>query len=155
MRKLMKRLKKEEKGFTLIELLAVIVILAVIAVIAIPLIGKIINNSKTDSDLATARQLYDAARLYVTGEKSGSYGTSGIKVTFGDMKGEYIPDNTVIPSSKTTLSDSSAYVQFDNGGNVTSVTLDGTTPHTYDASKILGKEATATATATPTPSTGS
>lgn len=66
-----RRLSKEEnqKGFTLIELLAVIVILGIIAVIAIPMIGNIVKGSREDADLATARQIYEAARLYVIGEK--------------------------------------------------------------------------------------
>lgn len=70
-----RRLSKEEsqKGFTLIELLAVIVILGIIAVIAIPMIGGIINKSKTDADLATARQLYDASRMYIMGELDGDF----------------------------------------------------------------------------------
>lgn len=69
----MKRLKKNEKGFTLIELLAVIVILGIIAAIAVPMILGAINKSKTDSDLATERQIYDAARLYVTSELNGDF----------------------------------------------------------------------------------
>jgi type IV pilus assembly protein PilA len=151
MRKLLKRLKKEEKGFTLIELLAVIVILAVIAVIAVPLIGKIINNSKTDSDLATARQLYDAARLYVTGEQNGDYSAASVRdgVSFGEIKNNYIPANTVLPSSKTLLGDTTAGVEFDTNGNVTKVTLDAS--HIYLTAAILGDSV---ATPTPTASTG-
>jgi len=114
---IMRRLGKEEKGFTLIELLAVIVILAVIAAIAIPLIGSIINKSKKDSDVATARQIYDASRLYITSEMSGDSTGGGdgivIPVTIGTKstapstwatKGlqtqKYLDNNLVLPSTK-------------------------------------------------------
>lgn len=85
-----RRLSKEEnqKGFTLIELLAVIVILGIIAVIAIPMIGGIINKSKTDADLATARQLYDASRMYIMGELDGDF--KGKTVTLEALKDKNI-----------------------------------------------------------------
>lgn len=82
------KLGREEKGFTLIELLAVIVIIGIIAVIAIPLIGNILSKSKESADVATARQIYDAARLYVTSELNG------------DFTGETITDTSV--ASKDT-----------------------------------------------------
>jgi prepilin-type N-terminal cleavage/methylation domain len=130
LKKVMKRLKKEEKGFTLIELLAVIVILAVIAVIAVPLIGKIIDNTKKDADVATARQVYDAARLYVTGELNGSFSGatagSGITVTFDDLvKNGYMSADTVLPSTKATISrdtDKSS-LTFDQNGVLTAIEL--------------------------------
>ncbi|WP_201004949.1 type II secretion system protein [Paenibacillus glycanilyticus] len=131
LKKMMKRLKKEEKGFTLIELLAVIVILAVIAVIAVPLIGKIINNTKADSDVATARQVYDAAKLYITGEQNGDFAganpsdadTIGREVTLSELttKGYLAPD-TVLPSDKQPLIDGTKVV-FNEDGTVNSITL--------------------------------
>ncbi|CAM3478683.1 type II secretion system protein [Paenibacillus lupini] len=126
LKKVMKRLKKEEKGFTLIELLAVIVILAVIAVIAVPLIGKIIDNTKKDSDVATARQVYDAARLYVTGENNGSFGTNGITVTFAQLVSKgYIAGDTVLPSTKDDIDQDAAksFVTFDKDGKLTAIEL--------------------------------
>ncbi|MFD2328292.1 prepilin-type N-terminal cleavage/methylation domain-containing protein [Cohnella sp. GCM10020058] len=111
----MKRLgkaKEDQKGFTLIELLAVIVILAVIAAIAIPLIGSIINKSKKDSDVATARQIYDASRLYITSQMDGdpTGGGNGIVLPIvegtGDWVGHglqkegYLDNNLVLPSTK-------------------------------------------------------
>lgn len=112
----MKRLgkaKEDQKGFTLIELLAVIVILAVIAAIAIPLIGSIINKSKKDSDVATARQIYDASRLYITSQMDGDptgggngivlpiiEGATGVWVGHGLQKEGYLDKNLVLPSTK-------------------------------------------------------
>jgi type IV pilus assembly protein PilA len=146
MRKLLKRLKKEEKGFTLIELLAVIVILAVIAVIAVPLIGKIIDNTKKDSDVATARQVYDAAKLYVTGELDGDFNgatDTGLTVHLSDLttKG-YLASDTALPSNKETLT--VADVEFSATGilvDVTFQTASVTTAKVILAAKVLaGKD---------------
>ncbi|WP_433945229.1 prepilin-type N-terminal cleavage/methylation domain-containing protein [Paenibacillus sp. SN-8-1] len=101
MQMLLKRMKKEEKGFTLIELLAVIVILAVIAIIAIPLIGNIIDNSKTKSDLATARQIYDAARIYATDVNNG---TMTDPITLKVLQtNKYLDTGITLPSTKKAL----------------------------------------------------
>ncbi|WP_336787124.1 type II secretion system protein [Paenibacillus sp. MMO-177] len=146
LKKMMKRLKKEEKGFTLIELLAVIVILAVIAVIAVPLIGKIIDNTKKDADVATAQQMYDAARLYVTGELDGDF--NGKSVTFKNLvDAGYIAANTSLPSTKAQLENASV-VTFDAAGELKSVTLNN---KPYTAAQIKdGKAPAATPTPTPT-----
>lgn len=118
-----RRLSKEEnqKGFTLIELLAVIVILGIIAVIAIPMISGIIKNTKEDANVATARQIYDAARLYVIAEKKGEFtSTSGMTV---DVKTEliakgYLETGVVLPSNKETITEGK--VNFAANGSLTS-----------------------------------
>ncbi|WP_151733786.1 type II secretion system protein [Paenibacillus tengchongensis] len=116
-----KRLNKEEgqKGFTLIELLAVIVILGIIAVIAIPMIGGIINKSRADSNLATARQFYDAARLYITAEENGIFANQDVTLTELTTKG-YIDPQTLLPSNKTQLTN--ANVHFDANGQLANPT---------------------------------
>ncbi|WIV18204.1 prepilin-type N-terminal cleavage/methylation domain-containing protein [Paenibacillus polygoni] len=135
----------DEKGFTLIELLAVIVILAIIAVIAIPLIGNVIDNSKEDGDLATARQIYDAARLYVIGEENGDFTTVNT-VKLGVLQSNnFIEKNIALPSSKVKLNEETTIVSFDEHGNLTGVKLDppgkGKTDG-YSASEILGVKTT-------------
>ncbi|PZD93143.1 prepilin-type cleavage/methylation domain-containing protein [Paenibacillus sambharensis] len=138
MQMVMKRLKKEEKGFTLIELLAVIVILGVIAAIAVPLIGNIISNSKEKSDIAAARQVYEAARLYLTAENNGE--TKGKKVEISALKtADYLDERLVLPSSKKSIS--GGEVQFKSTGDllyVSLVTSDGTVY--YEGTVVMAGE---------------
>lgn len=146
MQRVLRKMGKEEKGFTLIELLAVLVIVAIIAVIAIPLIGGIINNSKSDSDVATARQVYDASRLYITGEKAGNFtGAGTVNVVGADgtdtLQGKkYVDTPLLLPSNKQTVS--SGTVVYNTSGQLTSVTL-VTTGQTreYTAAQILDGKA--------------
>ncbi|MEK3696727.1 type II secretion system protein [Paenibacillus sp. FSL R10-2199] len=118
-----RRLSKEEnqKGFTLIELLAVIVILGIIAVIAIPLIGNVINNAKDDSNLTTASQVYNAARLYMVSEKGGAYNSTTLAdLTLDNLQGEgFLDDPVYLPSTKIELS--GVTVQFDTDGKLVDV----------------------------------
>ena len=55
---------RKKKGFTLIELLAVIVILAIIALITVPVVIKIINNSKKGAAEDSAYGVVEAAKLF-------------------------------------------------------------------------------------------
>lgn len=70
MLKKMRKMLKNERGLTLIELLAVIVILGIIAAIAVPSIGKIIDNSKKDAQVAEALQIINAAKLSYASDSS-------------------------------------------------------------------------------------
>lgn len=132
----MKRLgkaKEDQKGFTLIELLAVIVILAVIAAIAVPLIGNIINKSKKDADISTARQIYDASKLYVTSELNGANpkqsaaGAADGRILLSELQTKgYIDSALSMPSTKNTLNASATLIQFDTDGKLVNVILTDT-----------------------------
>lgn len=135
------KLGREEKGFTLIELLAVIVIIGIIAVIAIPLIGNILSKSKDSADLATARQVYDAARLYVTSEMNGDFAGTDKKLDVSVktlIQDKYLGKELYMPSSKAAITDGT--VSFSDG-DLTSVTLKGGSPEaelaTYSAKEVL------------------
>ena len=54
--------KTNTKGFTLLELLAVITIMGVLIIIGIPAIIRIIENSKKDISIATAKQYTQAVK---------------------------------------------------------------------------------------------
>jgi type IV pilus assembly protein PilA len=142
--KLLRKLGKEQKGFTLIELLAVIVILGIISAIAIPLISNIINKSKTDSDLATARQIYDASRMYVISEMNGDF-KGNVKISVKDLKDNgYLDKNIYLPSTKAVLDDTGSYVEYSaTTGELTDVVLKGTsaTAKTYTSTEVLSSKA--------------
>ncbi|WHY19059.1 type II secretion system protein [Paenibacillus sp. G2S3] len=144
-----RRLSKEEsqKGFTLIELLAVIVILGIIAVIAIPLIGNVISNSKAKSDVATARQIYDAARLYVIGEQNGNFTNQVVTINGAtspatDLVGTgYLDNNLVLPSTKVAITGGT--VTFNGEGQLSalSLTLAGSsTAKDFTPAEVLSSE---------------
>ncbi|MCZ8519775.1 MULTISPECIES: prepilin-type N-terminal cleavage/methylation domain-containing protein [Paenibacillus] len=111
----LKRFKKEEKGFTLIELLAVIVILGIIAAIAIPMISGILSKSRADSDEATARQIYDATRMYITSELNGV--TPITNVTLQTLvNAHYLDSGLILPSTKEPLIPTTTAAVFTSAG---------------------------------------
>ncbi|QGQ96689.1 type II secretion system protein [Paenibacillus psychroresistens] len=133
---IIKQLKKNQKGFTLIELLAVIVILGIIAAIAVPMVSRIIGNSKADADIATGRQIYDAARLAVTTELNGDFKgkTINIKGGTGEITGVatasaeggliskgYLESTMVLPSTKNTIN--GGIVTFKDDGTLDNITI--------------------------------
>jgi type IV pilus assembly protein PilA len=141
----LKHLKNEQKGFTLIELLAVIVILGVIAAIAVTSIRGVITKSKGDADIATGRQIYEAARLYNTSENNGDNVTVLITLL---QSTNYLDTDLILPSTKSPIT--GGLVTYTSGA-FTSVTIISGSPSvtkTYSAAELKG-----TATAAPTPVT--
>ncbi|WP_285891409.1 prepilin-type N-terminal cleavage/methylation domain-containing protein [Paenibacillus pasadenensis] len=147
-----KKLKKDEKGFTLIELLAVIVILGIIAAIAIPLIGNVMSKSREKSDFQTARQIYDAARLYVTNEKNGDFQeTGGLDISIDDLKDTGYLDSINLPSTKAAITDGK--VRFQADGALQYVQIIAETTKYYAGPDIMkGEGASVTTSPGPTPS---
>ena len=72
---------KNKKGFTLIELLAVIVILAIIALIAVPIILKIIDNSKESSAIRSTELYLDTVETNLAAQQ--------LNGTLTSLDGEY------------------------------------------------------------------
>ena len=75
----MRRFKLDRKGFTLIELLAVITILGILMLILIPSVSRIIENSRKNTFLSTAKNYANAVRdewaadnLYCSNNVSGT-----------------------------------------------------------------------------------
>ncbi|WP_342547732.1 prepilin-type N-terminal cleavage/methylation domain-containing protein [Paenibacillus sp. FSL P2-0089] len=157
LRKRLGKAVKEEKGFTLIELLAVIVIIGIIAVIAVPLISNVIGKSKSNADVATARQIYDAARLYITSEKAGKFtGTdasgnpTALNITIGPksvadslQKTGFLESPIYLPSTKLEIVGGT--VQFDATGTFIKVVLDtgATDPPEFLAAEVMSATPTA------------
>lgn len=75
---------RDERGLTLIELLVVVVILGIIAAIAVVAIGGLIENSRKDAQVANAKQLVSAAKLYVSSNPIESGKLSYVTSTAGD-----------------------------------------------------------------------
>lgn len=92
MKRLLARLKKDERGLTLVELLAVVVILAIVGGIAFVMIGNVIENSKKDAHVANALQMISAARFYeaTTGEEITEVSATVLQGTGTDAQGQLI-----------------------------------------------------------------
>ncbi|MDK2780743.1 MAG: type pilus assembly protein PilA [Trichococcus sp.] len=79
MRNKIKQLLKKEGGFTLVELLAVIAILGFIVAIAIPLVGNVVENSKTTTAEQQEELVIDAAQMYFLQNEGDSVDVADLK----------------------------------------------------------------------------
>ncbi|MGG3798286.1 type II secretion system protein [Metabacillus fastidiosus] len=103
---MMKKLVKNQRGLTLIELLAVIVILGIIAAIAVPAVNAIMNKSKEDALVLEARNVVNAAKMYVASKKPEENKTFRETDAKDEGLGEYL-DN---PPQSYTIT-----VNYNNG----------------------------------------
>ena len=74
----------KKRGFTLVELLAVIVILGVLALITTPVVLSQIEQAKKNSFITSAKNVLDAADIYVSGDNT--LDTNGTNVQVLEIK---------------------------------------------------------------------
>ena len=79
------------KGLTLIELLAVIVVLGIIALIVVPNVLKIVNKSRMDSAVVSAKSYIESAKASIVQQ----VGSKKFKATYCDIteKGDLVCDD--------------------------------------------------------------
>ena len=83
----MERKKYINKGFTLVELLAILIVLGIIAVITVPIISKIMNESRINAAQDSAYGYVDAVnKLYFSGSLHGRDGVSDGYYTVAQLK---------------------------------------------------------------------
>ncbi|WP_114569919.1 prepilin-type N-terminal cleavage/methylation domain-containing protein [Exiguobacterium flavidum] len=116
------RQMRDERGLTLVELLVVVVILGIIAAISVIAVGNLIENSRKDAQVANAKQLVNAAKLYVSSE-SVTPSASGVSLyyvgdtasTGGNVLTNYIDEMKDPMNNDAPYAD--AYVTVTKTGN--------------------------------------
>ncbi|MED1489812.1 type II secretion system protein [Bacillus smithii] len=111
---------KNQKGMTLIELLAVVVILAIIAAVAVPSVGKIIDNSRADSNRSNALLIINAAKLAIADDENSTV-SSKIKSADGAnlqtlVNGGYLDAIPKDPYDKSKTYSRNSIVKKDSTG---------------------------------------
>lgn len=123
------KLKKNQKGFTLVELIVVLVILAILAAFTIPAMLGFVNDARTKSEIANAREVYVAAQaaasqLAAEG-KAPSWDASG-GTLLDQMETLLTGDLTIIPAAETDVNaQGKVYVNVTAAGKVTYILYGG------------------------------
>ncbi len=100
---------KNKKGFTLIELLAVIVVLGIIMLIAVTSVSGVLEKSRKDSFVATARAYINAVRQKILTENISLPTEDGEEITIyfdktmvekGGITSPYGREYTVLPDAQ-------------------------------------------------------
>lgn len=139
---IIQRLRKEEKGLTLIELLAVIVIIGIIAAIAVPLITGMLDKTKVNARVATANQLFEAAKLRSIAKNNGVLEGQH---ALSDLIGEnYIQAGLTDPKTGKAF-ETGTLVNLDNiaSGAVVTLVVAGETDSSYSVEELTKGTATA------------
>lgn len=119
------RKKMNKKGFSLIELIVVIAILAIIAAIAIPRFAIIQANSEVKSDIATAEEICNMARL--------QHVETGIALgVIGDLTAAYM----VVPTPQSNAAGAFA-LSLNAGTNRYEVTFTQANGSSYGANQLV------------------
>lgn len=118
------RNKMNKKGFSLIELIVVIAILAIIAAIAIPRFAVIQANSEVKSDIATAEEICNMARLQ-------HVETGTALAAIGDLTGAYM----IVPTPQSNAD--GAFLLSLNAGNKYEVTFTAANGTSYTLAQVI------------------
>ena len=145
---------KNQKGITLVELLAVMVIVGIIAAISIPAIGNLIENTKKDAYIATAKNMQESARLVVSQNATVCETSCTVDFNATAVSGTTVPGKGYLEnleSAYTTGKNAAAQVIVSTNattGVVTyATTLTGTTNKTYKLKEEASLPADVTADA--------
>lgn len=138
-----------EKGLTLIEVLAVIVILAIVAMIAIPVINKLIADSKNQAFVSTAFSMKEAVTMHYRVRDLVAGNSTSTTITYYDLENQGYIEPFKDPYTKTSVPDmSNSFVLIEkdptSGKLVYKVRLVGNTksicdkaPHTLTTNDIV------------------
>lgn len=120
MKKLMERIKKNNKGFTLVELIVVIAVLAIITVVVAPQYIKYVEKARVGTDenaigeiahiaeveyveLSANGKLSGAAAVTVTCNKPYTVGSSELEQAVADIMGTYNVKSKMYEGQSVTI----------------------------------------------------